>query len=101
VDQFARGPLLPRALGPLGRALKLEMRTRAEDNPAVAAASILARAAFLAGLKRLGDGIGVALAKGAGPPADQAARRVLARGGPALLARVAKMHFKNTQKVGA
>ncbi len=101
VDQFARGPLLPRALGPLGRALKLEMRTRAEDNPAVAAASILARAAFLAGLKRLGDGIGVALAKGAGPPADQAARRVLARGGPALLARVAKMHFKNTQKAGA
>jgi len=101
VDQFAKGPLVPRALGPLGRALRLEMRTRAEDNPAVAAASILARAAFLAGLKRLGDSIGVALAKGAGPPADQAARRVLARGGPALLARVAKMHFKNTQKVGA
>jgi ribonuclease HIII len=101
VDQFAKGPLVPRALGPLGRAIRLEMRPRAEDNPAVAAASILARAAFLAGLKRLGDSIGVALAKGAGPPADQAARRVLARGGPALLARVAKMHFKNAQKVGA
>jgi ribonuclease HIII len=101
VDQFAKGPLLPKSLGPRARALPLEMRPRAEDHPAVAAASILARDAFLSGLRRLGDGIGVALAKGAGPPADQAARRVLARGGPALLARVAKMHFKNAQKVGA
>jgi ribonuclease HIII len=101
VDQFAKGPLVPRALGPRARALRLEMRPRAEDHPAVAAASVLARDAFLAGLARLGASIGVTLAKGAGPPADQAARRVLAKGGPALLARVAKMHFKNTGKVGA
>ena len=101
VDQFAKGPLLPRALGPLGRALPLEMRPRAEDHPAVASASILARDAFLAGLKRLGDEVGVPLGKGAGTPADAAARRVLAKGGPALLARVAKMHFRNAAKVGA
>ncbi len=101
VDQFARGPLLPRALQARGRALPLEMRPRAEDNPAVAAASVLAREAFLAGLRRLGEEIGVALAKGAGTPADAAARRVLAKGGRDLLARVAKMHFRNAQKVGA
>jgi ribonuclease HIII len=101
VDQFAKGPLLPRALGPRGRALPLEMRPRAEDHPAVAAASLLARDAFLAALRRLGGEIGVPLAKGAGPPADQAARRVVAKGGRALLARVAKMHFKNASRVGA
>jgi ribonuclease HIII len=101
VDQFAKGPVLPRALLPLARAIPLEMRPRAEDNPAVAAASVLARDAFLAGLRRLGDGIGVPLAKGSGPPADQAARRVLAKGGRDLLAQVAKMHFKNAAKVGA
>ncbi len=101
VDQFAKGPLLPRALLARGRALPLEMRPRAEDNPAVAAASVLARDAFLAGLRRLGDGIGVPLAKGSGPPADQAARKVVAKGGRALLAQVAKMHFKNASRVGA
>jgi len=101
VDRFATGTTLRRALGPRAAALPLEERPRAEDHPAVAAASVLARDAFLAGLRRLGDEIGVPLAKGAGPPADAAARRVLAKGGPALLARVAKMHFKNALKVGA
>jgi ribonuclease HIII len=101
VDQFAKGPLLPRALGPRARALPLEMRPRAEDHPAVAAASLLARDAFLAALRRLGGEIGVPLAKGSGPPADQAARRVVAKGGRALLERVAKMHFRNALRVGA
>ncbi len=100
VDQFAKGPVLPRALLARGRALPLEMRPRAEDNPAVAAASVLARDAFLGGLRRLGDEIGVPLAKGSGPPADVAARRVTAKGGRDLLARVAKMHFRNAQRVG-
>jgi ribonuclease HIII len=101
VDQFAKGPLLPRALRERARALPLEMRPRAEDHPAVAAASVLARDAFLAALRRLGEEIGVPLAKGAGEPADRAARRVLAKGGRDLLARVAKMHFRNAAKAGA
>ena len=41
------------------------------------------------------------LAKGSGRPADEAARKVLAKGGPSLLATVAKMHFRNAEKVGA
>ena len=101
IDQFAKGPLVPRALGPRGKALPLEMRPRAEDDPAVAAASVLARDAFLEGLRRLGFEIGVELHKGAGAPADASARRVLKKGGRELLARVAKMHFKNSAKVGA
>ena len=101
VDGFTSEEAVARALLPRARALPLEVRPRAEDHPAVAAASVLARAAFLDGLDRLSAEIGVKLAKGAGPPADQAARRVLAKGGPSLLARVAKMHFKNALKVGA
>ena len=101
VDQFAKGSLMRNSLGPRAKALALEERPRAEDNAAVAAASVLARDGFLAGLRTLGVEVGVTLAKGAGPPADAAARRVLAKGGVALLARVAKMHFKNAEKVGA
>jgi ribonuclease HIII len=101
VDRFAKGPVLRRALGPRTSTLPLEERPGAESNPAVAAASVLARDAFLAALRRLGDEVGVPLHKGAGAPTDAAARRVLAKGGPALLARVAKMHFRNAEKVGA
>lgn len=100
VDGFTGEAGVARALLPRARALPLEVRPRAEDHPAVAAASVLARAAFLDGLDRLSAECGVRLAKGAGPPADQAARRVVAKGGPALLARVAKMHFKNALRVG-
>ncbi|MHC4822044.1 MAG: ribonuclease HIII [Planctomycetota bacterium] len=99
VDQFAKGTVVKRALGPLGRDLPLDERPRAESHPAVAAASVLAREAYLSALDRLGHDIGVPLRKGAGSPADQAARKVVARGGRDLLARVAKMHFKNTGKV--
>ncbi len=101
VDQFSKGPLLRRALGPRAGALPLEERPRAESNPAVAAASVLARDAFLAALRRLGEEVGVPLHKGAGAPTDASARKVMAKGGRELLSRVAKMHFKNAEKVGA
>jgi ribonuclease HIII len=101
VDQFVAKAVFARSLLPRAAALPLEVRPRAEDHPSVAAASVLARAAFLEALDRMGAACGVKLAKGAGPPADQAARRVLAKGGAALLARVAKMHFRNAAKVGA
>jgi ribonuclease HIII len=101
VDRFQTGNLVRLALGPKGRALRLAERPRAESHPAVAAASVVARAAFLDGLARLGTSAGVKLAKGSGPPADAAARRVLAKGGPDLLRRVAKMHFRNAALIGA
>jgi ribonuclease HIII len=101
VDRFATGDLVKRSLGPKARALRLDERPRAESHPAVAAASVLARAGFLDGLARLGADVGVKLGKGSGTPADAAARRVLAKGGVALLRRVAKMHFRNATLLGA
>lgn len=72
---------------------------RAERHPAVAAASVVARAAFLDGLAACSEEAGTDLHKGAGEPTDAAARRVFAIGGRELLATVAKLHFKNTQRV--
>lgn len=97
VDRFAREDLVAGRLKDLR--LELEQRPRAEDDPAVAAASILARAEFLLALKELGEEIGFTLPKGAGYPVDRTARAILAAGGRALLERVAKMHFKNTSKL--
>lgn len=97
VDRFTREELVARRLEDL--ALELEQRPGAEDDPAVAAASILARSEFLLALEELGEEHGHPLPKGAGPPVDAAARKILAHGGRDLLARVAKLHFKNTQKL--
>lgn len=97
VDQFANAKVMEKKLSKLD--VRLEQRTRAESNPAVAAASIIAREEFLTALKELSDAAAVDLHKGAGSPVDAAAERFVAIHGRAGLARVAKLHFKNTQKI--
>lgn len=97
VDQFAKAPVLVRALD--GLDVRLEQRPRGEEVLAVAAASVIAREQFLAALRELSDEFAIDLAKGAGPPADNAARRFVALHGQEKLGRVAKLHFKNTTKL--
>jgi ribonuclease HIII len=99
IDQFTAPSRLKSALQRLRVDLPVEIRPRAEDNPAVAAASVLARAEFLVRLRELGDEIGWELPKGAGAPVEAVAREIFQSGGRALLAKVAKMHFKTTQRV--
>jgi ribonuclease HIII len=97
VDKFADASLLKTRLSELD--LRLEQRVRAESNAAVAAASIIARERFLLALQKLGDDNGVDLHKGAGSPVDASARRFVRVHGMEGLVRVAKLHFKNTQKI--
>lgn len=99
VDKFADESLLRRRLADLDVAL--EQRVRAESVTAVAAASIIAREEFLSALAQLSEEAAVDLHKGAGDPVDRAARRYVAVHGREKLGRVAKLHFKNTQKLGA
>ena len=72
---------------------------RGEEDVAVAAASILARAEFVRRLQALSREWGVDLHKGAGPPVEAAAEVFLRRHGAAALPQVAKMHFKITERV--
>ncbi len=97
-DRFGNERLIRDALAKKDIDVKLEQRVRAESHPAVAAASILARARFLRELRRLGDDIGTKLPKGAGAPVDVVARELWRKGGREILSRVAKLHFKTTQK---
>lgn len=100
IDRFARDALVAGTLAARGvKPGRLVQVPRAERHPVVAAASILARAAFLDGLQRASDECGTDLHKGAGAPTDLAAQRVWEIGGDDLLRAVAKYHFKNTQKV--
>jgi ribonuclease HIII len=100
-DQFGDKSLIENALLNKGRGIKLIQMPRAEVVPAVAAASILARAEFLRRLEGLSNQYGIMLPKGAGSIVDDAGRVFVARLGRDELNKVAKMHFKNTQRVVA
>lgn len=98
VDQFGPAARLQRGLA--GRDLALEQRPRAElYEPAVAAASVVARALFLEALDELSERFAVRLRKGAGAPVDQAAREFLRLHGRERLGEVAKLHFKNLERL--
>ena len=53
-DQFGKGNLVHRRLQERGRRIVLDEHPKAEADIAVAAASILARAAYISEMKRLG-----------------------------------------------
>ncbi|MDZ4197654.1 MAG: ribonuclease HIII, partial [Kiritimatiellia bacterium] len=66
-DQFGPEQQIRRALLAKGRTIQLEQRPRAESDPAVAAASILARAGFLDALRKLTETHRLPFPKGASP----------------------------------
>ena len=98
VDQFANKRLVQDALMEKGKEVRLEQRHKAESDLVVAAASILARAEFLRRLKHISDEIGIPLPKGASKKVDETAQRIIKEKGEAILIKVAKVHFKTTQK---
>lgn len=100
-DKFADVRVLERALMEKGRAIRLDQRTKAESDLAVAAASILAREKFIDWLEETGTRLGFVLPRGVSAAVKETARAVVARGGPEALAPLAKMHFKTAAEVTA
>ena len=97
VDQYAISarerlePFVPEGV-------ELEVRKKAEDDAAVAAASILARARYLEEMERLSARVGFELPRGSSHVVE-AARRVVEELGEEGLAEVAKVHFATTRRV--
>lgn len=98
-DQFGDERFLENALMKKGRAVTLVQRPRAEDEVAVAAASILARAEFLRRLQELSSRYGVPLPKGASDGVIAAGKAFVRRYGADALGQVAKLHFRTTAGV--
>ena len=99
-DQFASTKdVVEKALMALGRDLELVQRHKAEEDLAVAAASILARDEFVTRLHRLGQQYGLALPKGASDLVEKAAREFISLHGAANLPKIAKMHFRTAYRV--
>lgn len=93
LDQFTKQKLVD-AYVKERKDFKLISRTKAESDPVVAAASIIARAVYVREMKRLSEVAGETLMKGASAQVLAQAKRIVEARGAAALADFAKMHFK-------
>jgi ribonuclease HIII len=97
VDQYATSarerlkPFVPEGV-------RLEVRQKAEDDAAVAAASVVARARQLEEMDRLSERVGFELPKGATHVLDSG-RRIISERGKAGLEEVAKTSFRITKQI--
>ncbi|GIN22128.1 MAG TPA: ribonuclease HIII [Bacillus bacterium] len=101
VDQFAQAPVYYKHLKGQKKVQreKIYFSTKAESiHLAVAAASILARYAFIRSFEDLSKNAGFTIPKGAGAKVDQAAARLIKGRGAAALNEFTKLHFANTGK---
>lgn len=99
-DQFASDKAtVGKALMELGREIELIQRHKAESDVAVAAASILARHAFVTKLKDLGRTHDIELPKGASKQVEAAGREFVEQHGAENLPKVSKMHFRTSFRV--
>jgi ribonuclease HIII len=98
-DQFGDKAYVLSALMKKGQHIELIQKPRAEEDLAVAAASLLARAEFLKRLHFLSRECGLEIPKGASHLVEEAGLKLVQKHGPQVLDRVAKKHFKTTARI--
>lgn len=100
LDQFSEQPLVQRELTRKGvKDFELRMRTKAEEDPVVAAASVVARAEFVRQMRDLSERLGEPLQKGAGSGVKAQATAIVNRLGARALTDFAKLHFRTAYEV--
>jgi ribonuclease HIII len=100
LDQFTEQPLVQRELAKKGvQNFELRMRTKAESDPVVAAASVVARAEFIRAMHALSKQFGKKLQKGAGPLVKIQADQIMQKFGTRALGDYAKLHFRTAYEV--
>jgi len=100
LDQFTEQPLVQRELARKEvKNFELRMRTKAEEDPVVAAASVVARAEFVRQMHELSKRFGAKLQKGAGPLVKQQAHEIIEKFGAQALGDFAKLHFRTAYEV--
>ena len=92
LDQFTKQPLVQKHLDIPG--FELKMQTKAEADPVVAAASIIARATYIYAMQKLSTEFGGKLLKGSSDKVRAQAVEIVKKFGPEGLKRFAKLHFK-------
>lgn len=98
-DKFADERFIRGKLQAKGRTIRLVQMHRGEQNIAVAAASILARARFVERVAALSKTYAMTFPLGASAGVIRAGKEFIAKNGLPALPLVAKMHFKTTAEV--
>lgn len=99
IDQFAAESVVKTALSRKGLEVNLTQRHRGEEDLVVAAASILARQAFVQGIEALGREYSMVLPKGASQDTIKAGCKLLAQHGMQALGKAGKLHFKTLDAI--
>ena len=100
LDQFTEQPLVQRELAKKKvENFELRMRTKAESDPVVAAASIVARAEYVRLMRELSRKFGEPLQKGASARVKQQAHQIIQKFGVLALGDFAKLHFRTAYEV--
>ncbi|EIP97438.1 ribonuclease HIII [Opitutaceae bacterium TAV1] len=102
LDQFSEQPLVQRELARLGGApagFDLRMRTKAEEDPVVAAASIVARAEYVRIMNTLSQRFGEPLQKGASALVKKQGLAIMEKFGARALGDFAKLHFRTAWEI--
>lgn len=99
LDQFADKSVVESFMRQKKLTLNLEQKTKGEEDLVVAAASILARAAFLDGIDKLSEEYGIKLPKGASSTVITIAEKLVAKFGKEVLQKLTKTHFKTTSQI--
>lgn len=99
VDQFAGEHVMEEMLQRKNMSLKIEQKTKAEEDIVVAAASIVARMSFLQGLKKLEEDFSYPLPKGASSYVVETGEKIAQEKGVEFLDKVSKRHFKTRDQI--
>lgn len=100
VDQFSQENLVEKFLKKQGaKQIQVTQRVRAETDLVVAAASILARDAFVQNMQKLSDQFGIHLPKGGGASTISTGKEIVKRWGSEVLQQMSKTHFKNMENI--
>lgn len=99
IDQFASKHIVENAIARKHLEIHLTQNHKGESDPVIAAASILARNAFVEGIQTLSEKYGLTFPKGASKQVLAAGRKFLERYSKEALPLVAKTHFKTVDEL--
>ena len=96
-DKFAKDDkVIENALMVKGRQIKMVQKTKGEEDIAVAAASVVARAEYVSRMKSMSNSYKINFPKGASDKVIQCGNDYITKYGKERLNEVAKLHFKTT-----
>src|SRR5947207_2981632 len=98
-DQFADARVIEQSLLKHGRKIDIQQRPKAESDIAVAAASVLAREAFINWLDRKGKELGFRLERGVSTEVKATAKKIADMRGAEAIREVGKVHFRTAHEI--